>query len=769
VTASFDLNLLSLSRIQGREQMTLPGLTALAPPRRVARGREDEILLVYLALSGNVSTHDYAQWTARLSQRFYRTPGALTSALGAAVDDLNRLLVERNLTLAGKSRPVVGRLILGALHGRQLTLAQVGPTHVFHLGLEGTRHFHDVQMAGRGLGLSQHIRPYFVRLDLQGGDRLVWCATMPAGWEGLLQAEESGKTSLATLRRKLLSFSDDDLNAVLVQVQNGQGRVHLLRPGQESVAPAEGTLAEVATPSGTMTPRASASEATAQPAASGAAPATSAAAGSATAAPPAQGPTPPAVGAPRGRFVRPRVSGELPARVRQPTPRAQAAYRRAAQTLGQGRRWAERLRAALLRFLPRLLPAAGGQEARLPSSLMAFAAVAVPLVIVTLAAVIYFRYGTLIQYQENMQLAVAALQSGDQSGAPAQARRYWEMALYYVDRAERSRQTSDSRLLRQQAQARLDALDSIVRLEFRQALPEPLDKSVQVTRMAATTTDLYLLDATRGQVLRAFLTQMGYEIDPDFRCGAGVYAGYTVGRLIDLVALPKVNAFDATVLAVDSQGTLLYCAPNAEPRAVPLAVPKLGWHEVTAFTLDVDNRHLYVLDAPGSAVWMYSGEMLDFSSLPALFFGEQIPQNMPQALDLAVNGDDLYLLFQDGHVTACTLSHLDVQPTRCRDPLTMVDNRLQGKSGPTLTEAIFTSLTFAAPPDPSLYFLEPNAQAVYRFSPRAEGLLLQGQFRAEARFARQEFTAPASALAFSPERRLFLCVGNQVYYAADVP
>lgn len=780
MTASFDLNFLPLARVHGQETHSFPGLIALAPPRRAARGREDETLFIYLTLSGNVSANEYAQWTARLGQRFYRTAGALTSALRAAVDDLNRILLERNLAAAGKSRPIVGRLIMGVLRERQLILALVGPTHAFHLGLEEMRHVYDSQTAGRGLGLSQNAPLSFTRLDLQAGDLLVLCAVQPAGWEVLLQSEDC-RTSPAVLRRKLLSFSNDDFNAVLVQVQSGQGRIHLLRPGQEAAAPAvsrvpassSGMPAPVKTveplpaavPSEADTPSANLRK---EPSVLPASSVPSSANPSITPAPmPSPVRRPPASAG--GLFARPRVEGEFPEIVRRPGPRARAVYRSAARAVSGGRRLSERLKAAVHNFLPRLLPAPEGQETSLPSSFLIFAAIAVPVVVVTLAAIIYFRYGTLVQYQENMQLAVMALQAGDRSGDPTEARRQWETALYYVEQAERSRQTSDSAMLRQQAQTRLDALDGVVRLDFREALPVPLDKSVRVTRMAATTTDLYLLDATRGSVIRAFLTGGGYEIDPDFQCKGGTYNGYTVGALIDIVALPKINAYHASVLAIDAGGTLLYCAPENPPHALPLAAPELGWRTVTAFTLDVDNRYLYVLDAPAGAVWIYGGKSLEFSSLPTMFFGEQVPQNMAQATDLAVNGDDLYLLFQDGHVTACTLSRLDVQPTRCRDSITMIDNRLQRKSGPTLADATFTAMTFAAPPDPSLYFLEPTMQAVYRFSPRAEGLFLQGQFRAEARFAREEFTDSASALAFSPERRLFLCVGNQVYYAADMP
>jgi hypothetical protein len=78
-------------------------------------------------------------------------------------------------------------------------------------------------------------------------------------------------------------------------------------------------------------------------------------------------------------------------------------------------------------------------------------------------------------------------------------------------------------------------------------------------------------------------------------------------------------------------------------------------------------------------------------------------------------------------------------------------------------------MTFTSPPDPSLYMLAADKAAIYRFSPRPEALFLQNQFRAAIGQERTMFTARVSAMAISPNRYIFLCVNNQVYYAMDVP
>ena len=92
---------------------------------------------------------------------------------------------------------------------------------------------------------------------------------------------------------------------------------------------------------------------------------------------------------------------------------------------------------------------------------------------------------------------------------PTEVRRAWDSTLYYLDLADKYQVTQDSLNLRQQAQTALDNLDGIVRLDFHPAIVGGLSRTVRINRMAATNTDLYLLDASRGSVMRAALGSSG--------------------------------------------------------------------------------------------------------------------------------------------------------------------------------------------------------------------------------------------------------------------
>jgi hypothetical protein len=137
---------------------------------------------------------------------------------------------------------------------------------------------------------------------------------------------------------------------------------------------------------------------------------------------------------------------------------------------------------------------------------------------------------------------------------PTDVRHAWDSTIYYLDLAEQNQITQDSTDLRQESQTALDNLDGILRLDFRSAIVGALSRTVQVSRMAATDTDLYLLDALRGNVLRAFMTDQGYEVDPSFKCDPGQYDTTVVDALVDLEALPMSNIYNARVLAMDAKG-----------------------------------------------------------------------------------------------------------------------------------------------------------------------------------------------------------------------
>ena len=817
VNASFDLNLLPIYRIKGQEWPQLPGLLVMLPPRRTARGREDDRLIIYLTFSGNdpFSSSEFNQTANQMAQRFYQTAGSLTSAIRTVAQTLNLSLVDRNLRTTGKGQYIIGRLILGVLRGSQFVFAQCGPTHVFHLTGKETRQVHDVQNSGRGLGIGQATPLYLAQINLNPGDQLVLCADLPSGWETALLGAHL--VSPDALRRELLSLTSSDLNAVFVQAQAGKGNLNILKA---QPAPAAGAAVPVQKPDfvepsvrpapmlGALpdsvpipTPaRPTSRVESGRPASRFA----SLLAGSGLNVPadapkpgslpenvetsvtanrptvqnepaqptrrpvPISRPTESRPAAQAGRFVSSRTTGEMP-EIMRPSVHHQGAYCGLAKVVHGLRVSTQKISERIKMFLPKLLPNPKEGESEVGGSNLFFLVIAIPLIVVTVSGLVYTRYGRAAQYQENYNMALEQAAQAHGQPDPTEVRRAWASTLYFLDLADNYQETQDLINLRQQAQTALDNLDSIVRLDFRPAIVAGLSHTVQINRMAATNTDLYLLDVSRGSVMRVALENQGYEIDTGFKCGPGLYDTTNVGNLIDIEALQMSNIYNARVMAIDTSGTLLYCGFNMEPVAVPLSPPALGWQGISAFALDADGKYLYVLDPPGNTVWVYQGDFGKFINSPTIFFGQQVPQNMSTSIDLAANNSDLYLLFEDGHVAACAASHYDGVPLRCHDPVTFVDNRLERQPGPKITDAVFNQISFAAAPDPLIYLLEPLTQAVYYFSPRSDSLELRGQFRANVEQSNTLFNEPATAMTISPNHNIFFSLGYQVFFATNVP
>ncbi|HEY9528974.1 MAG TPA: hypothetical protein VIR02_17930, partial [Anaerolineales bacterium] len=384
-----------------------------------------------------------------------------------------------------------------------------------------------------------------------------------------------------------------------------------------------------------------------------------------------------------------------------------------------GRRVNERIGGFLRGFLPRLLP---GSDANKPFSLptyaLIFIAVVIPVAVVTVASIVYLRFGQSIQYDDLFAQAANTRTQALSETDPIRQRDAWQRVLTYLTDAEKYRETEESKQLRRDAQFQLDLLMGVVRLEFIPGFSNGLGNTTRISRMAASENDLYMLDADGGKILHAGFTGKSLALDTAFNCQPGLHGGYQVGPLIDLLALPKVNTLNAAVLGIDTAGTLLYCAPDQVPQAIPLpALPNTNWGEINSIALD--NGNLYVLDAKSRSVWVFVGKDSAFVDTPYYFFGNEIPATIDSAMDLAVVADDLYMLHTDGHLSTCTFSRLSEVPTRCQDPAPRVDNYPAHHDIDIFGVAAFTQMAMTSPPNSVILLLDSASQSVFRFLPRS--------------------------------------------------
>jgi hypothetical protein len=792
-----DLNLSPLYRINGQEDPAMPGVLALSPPKNAARGREHDRLIVYLLLAGNsiFTTSEYMRLAEDAAKVFYETPRALTSALRAATDHVNKTLLERNMSTTSRGQYALGWLLLAAVRDTQCTLSLSGPMHAYWFGRHEARQFHEPAMSGKGLGSSQNVNIQYAQTNFNAGDLLLFCGRVPNAWVAPLN--DAKPSSLDAMRRRLISITSEDLNGVLIQATEGTGAIHFLT-GTASPKEEKQDASLLPDPSPDLSPVEQAESTPAhvlQP--------------SAYAIPPQhEEPLPQEQPvSPQGSLPHQTMPREFPASI----PRAQpvaaldepieapapeveekieieeaestapettdqpeaphepsALTRQTAKSLASGiqaiRRLSGTIGERLSNFLPRLLPdPKAAEHPAPPSTLMFFMAILVPLMVVTILVVVYLRYGRSEQYDAFFRQAQETRVQAVTLGDPIEQRKAWENVLLNVDRAEEHRQTADTTNLRREAEANLDKLLGITRMQFNPAFSTRL--GIDVSRMAASENDLFLLNAASGEALRAFPAAggRGFQLDTTFNCKPGVYGTYTVGPLVDILTLPVVNFIDASLLGIDANGNLLYCSPGQVAQAIPLPPPDTNWGRVTGFALD--NGTLYVLDALSRAVWVYNGKDGTYVDRPYFFFGQQTPTQ--DVIDFVVSGDELYLLHADGRISSCSYSRIQSSASQCQDPLPKKNPFQAYQDIDLFGAAHFTQIIFAAPPDPSILLLDSDSQSVMRFSPRM--LELQNQFRPTTGSVNPIPVGAVGAVAVSPDHVLYLAVNGQIYFALNMP
>lgn len=804
----FDLTILPIHRQNGQAYADLPGLLALAPPRRTARGRERDSLVLYLMLSGNaaVSPSEVEALASRAADLFYQTPGSLTSAMRRVTEAVNAAMLERNLSTTGRGQYALASLILAVVRENLCTLSLSGPVHVVWVTEGNQRHIHEPALSGKGLGSSQSAHTYFSQIEFRAGDLIALCGKFPKDWEADLLYERPPASLEASYRK--LTFTKSDLHAALIQPQPGRGVITILRPATNASSPAPQPAPVIqaeSSPSAVLEPDSSpAVEAKEQdPAIREADLDTLAEMGAHFIQPsayaiPRRAEEPPAAPIPSAPRQFPPSIPRLKAAEPSPDPEAAAvteapeapirraprfrlfppatpdAHAQAARQMAKvmvggirsGRRLNERIGEWLRQFIPKLLPGAEtSQPLTIPTSMMVFMAIFIPLAVSVVSWLVYSNYGLNETYRELYQQALVENAQAASETDPVRQRDAYLRVLERVNQAEQYRETDEIRLLRNETQTKLDALMGVIRLEFIPAFTNGLGGSVQISRMAASESDLYMLNAENSAILHASFNGRSLEYDAAFNCQPGTHGGVQVGTLVDILALPKANAYGASVLGIDTNGALLYCAPGQTPRATLLpALPNLNWGRITAFALDNDN--LYILDSETRSVWVYRGTGSAFNDPPYFFFGNQIP-DISTAIDLAVSGDDLYLLHADGHLSTCTYSRIPEVPTRCIDPAPRIDNYPAHRDLDIFSQAHLTQLTLTTPPNPVILLLDAENRSVFRLTPRS--LELQNQVTGYAGSANPFRSGSASAMAISPNYVLYLAIENQVYFAVNLP
>jgi hypothetical protein len=394
-----------------------------------------------------------------------------------------------------------------------------------------------------------------------------------------------------------------------------------------------------------------------------------------------------------------------------------------------------------------------------PTSVQIGIAVAIPLLIVSLAAVRYIQRGQAELFDNTVQEAMLEVAAADMEPNPVQARLHWDKAAQWAEQARRMRPADGTvASLWQKAQENLDRLDGVTRVDYRPLLADGLGREAKIKQLLLLGQEVFALDTNGNRILHLSPNAAGtYQLDAAFECsGGGLVGAHPIGTLVSMTLLPQPNPLKAdAVLALDNAGRLLYCAPGQKPLTSFLAAPDMGWQNPVA--LEAYGDRLYVLEPIANEIWQFQASVGTFSQPPTHYF-TGAAYDLKSVIDFAIatSSGEIFLLRQDGRAADCDRGSSLEAPT-CVEVAQFLDPR----PGRGLSERLWdvtqpAHLIYNAPPEPSLYLLDSGNSGLYRLSLKLE---LVQYFR-----ARQPLSSPITAVA-SDTARIFVSAGDNVYVA----
>ena len=614
-------------------------------------------------------------------------------------------------------------MVVGALRSENLYFSQCGAGETILIRSGAVS-----RMTGSSRTLGSSLAPMiqFQHVEVQQSDLIILTAANDVPWSDVALTGLSG-VAIDQVNDRLVEGTDRDITGLVIQVP-GKAPVAMPRSVEDPPRAVAGTTAAA------ISAEPAASEPVAVPATSG-----------------DQTQVTPASESTEAETQQPDSAdfeSETPRiRLRQLTFRLRVVSRRARHIIS----------GIIVRLIPGTLDAQQFDE--FSPNLLAFTAAVVPILVVGISSIVYFKHGRVEQFESYLTQARSAVVTAQLQPLDEQSRSEWVMAEQWLDLAESYQATDVSSSLRGEVQAALDQLDRVIRLEFIPAVSGGFGPKANLTSVAATTTDLYTYDEGAETIWHAWATGRGYEIDSQFQCLAGADSIPDFGQPVSMVIQPEPGALGTEgVVAIDGAGSLLYCAPGEEPLTGKLATPDIGWGEIQA--IEVFGNDLFVLDPGKNAVWIYDAADGLFSGFPALYFVEDT-RELGTAIDLALAQDELIILYADGGIDRCrrTVENTSDGNLRirveCETEPQFQDERAGFGPQTTILGAEPASFVYSPPPEPSLFFLDGLEGTVFHYSMR---LVYQAQYPTD-------FEDQVNAITAAPPNDLFVAAGDQIYFA----
>ncbi|NIM96128.1 MAG: hypothetical protein GTO18_20715 [Anaerolineales bacterium] len=703
MTATYEADV-ALIHVAGGSSRTTPppGTIAQSAPRRAARGRSDDLFFLNLSLHpDHTSAPGLTAHLAHLgADAYFGTPGSVTAGLREAAAVINDHLLDANQAQMEDSQ-LQGNLLLAVLRGNNFVSAQIGIGQLFLVRPDVVTRLASQEATKHPLGTARIPQLRYYHLEVQAGDNLILTTAEPPVWSD---------PTLSTIANIDPAKAVDRLTIDVANNLTGMV-IGIASPGSLT--------------SSTVTPHE-----------------------------PPRGTQPPP--------VKPiRTTDILEFEDAIPTPKRPSRVSGAFQGVGRGiRNIFSNLGYSFANIMARLSPGVSEpkRDSFSPKALAAIAVI-VPLIVVAIASIFYLETGRAQQFEFNMSDARDAIIAAEEIEDPVESYTKWVEADFYLNEASSYGSSDELVILQEKVRSKLDILDNVMRLDFQPVITGGFGSNARLSALAATSLDLYVLDSKNEVVQHIWWTGRGFDINPEFQCFDGSGNTGTMSNPVDMITLTDSAVLGVeALLAIDEDGTLLYCAPDTNPRTAELTSPDIGWGSIQAF--DLYNDRLYVLDPSKNSVWIFDATGGIVTGFPSLYFVDIVP-DLSEAIDIAGTPEGLYILYSDGLVDLC-LRTTETDPETgsqfrvlCEHQ-TFKDERVGRTESESIPGALPIEIIYSPPPEPSLYFLDNISEGVFQFN---TGLLFQSQY-----IPLIPFKDDVTSFALGPQNHLYIAVGDQVFH-----
>ncbi len=214
----FDLNILPMNLINGRNLGELPGLQVFSAPKKCEKSRQNDVLILLIS-TGNLRQYDrdYVAWGKIISEGYYSARGSFTMGINAAVKKIGDHLQK---IYPGMMLPNVV-LNIAVLRDRILMIGHTGPANTTIVYADHIDNFSNETSTGFGQG-EQNVR--FFQAEIHSGDLILMCPYIPRGWTNEAILDATSESPLNVIRY-LLDQAHGNLQGAVIQVKVGYGEI----------------------------------------------------------------------------------------------------------------------------------------------------------------------------------------------------------------------------------------------------------------------------------------------------------------------------------------------------------------------------------------------------------------------------------------------------------------------------------------------------------------------------------------------------------------